>query len=211
MRRLFFATTNAGKLRELSRLVEGLPLQVVGRDAFGTLPEVEETGTTFAENARLKAMAMAEATGLWCLADDSGLAVDALDGAPGVQSARYVEGSDRDRYEALLRALQEVSDDRRQARFHCALCLAGPEGVLLEAEGRCEGRILRAPVGEGGFGYDPIFGVGQDGPSMATLTPAEKQAASHRGAAFRELGRGLVDLLGSEDRDGGKQPGGREG
>lgn len=199
MRRLFFATTNAGKLRELARLVEGLPLEVVGRDAFGELPEVEETGSTFADNARLKARAMAEATGLWCLADDSGLAVDALNGAPGVHSARYVEGSDRDRYEALLEALKDTPDDERQARFHCALCLAGPEGVLLEADGRCEGRILHAPEGEGGFGYDPVFGVGADGPSMATLSPAEKQAISHRGAAFRELKEGLLGLLGRTD------------
>src|SRR5690606_40077872 len=107
-----------------------------GRDAFGDLPEVEETGTTFAENARLKARAMAEATGLWCLADDSGLAVDALNGAPGVHSARYVEGSDRDRYEALLQALKDVSDGARQARFHCALCLARSEEHTSELQSR---------------------------------------------------------------------------
>lgn len=195
-RRLLFATGNQGKLRELVRLVEGLGLEVVGLSQVEGVPDVDETGETFAENARLKAISGAKATGLWTLADDSGLAVDALDGAPGVRSARYVPGSDRDRYDALLTALTDVADDRRGAAFHCALALAGPDGqVLLEAEGRCRGRILRAPEGEGGFGYDPVFGVGEDGPAMATLRPEEKQAISHRGAAFAQLREGLVKLL----------------
>jgi len=194
-RRLLFATGNRGKLAELIRLVEGLPLEVVGSDQVPGLPEVDETGATFAENARLKALSGARASGLWTLADDSGLSVDALGGAPGVRSARYVPGTDRDRYEALLAAMEPVADAARGAAFHCALCLASPEGVLLEAEGRCEGRILRAPEGEGGFGYDPIFGVDRDGPAMATLSPEQKQGLSHRGAAFRQLREGLLALL----------------
>lgn len=194
-RRLLFATGNKGKLAELVRLVDGLELDVVGSDQVPGLPEVDETGETFAENARLKALSGAKASGLWTLADDSGLSVEALGGAPGVRSARYAPGSDRDRYEALLTALTEVPDAERGAAFHCALCLASPEGVLIEAEGLCEGRILRAPEGEGGFGYDPIFGVGHDGPAMATLTPAQKQAVSHRGAAFLLLREKLLPLL----------------
>lgn len=186
--RLVVATTSAHKLRELRELFLGLglALEVVGRDAFPGAPEVVEDGATFADNARKKAVALAAFTGLPALADDSGLCVDALGGAPGVHSARWVEGSDRDRTQALLDRLRGVPDGRRGAHYVCALCLALPGGPEVEVEGRCFGTIGRAFLGTGGFGYDPIF-VGADGRSFGELSPAEKNALSHRANAFAQM------------------------
>jgi len=197
--RLLFATGNPGKLRELARLVEGLSIEVVApADLPEPLPEVEEDGVTFAENARKKAAAQARATGLHALADDSGLCVDALSGRPGVRSARFSEeaepglgGRDRDgaNNRLLLRALAGLPPERRGAGYVAVLSLADPQGrILAEVEGRCRGRVGTAPRGEGGFGYDPLF-LPEAFPdrTMAELSPADKDAISHRGRAFRAL------------------------
>jgi len=202
---LFFGTSNPGKLRELLRLVEGLPVRVVTPADLGRpLPEVVEDGATFAENAAKKAAAFASFAGLAALADDSGLCVDALGGAPGVFSARWSEeeapglaGQARDlaNNDKLLRALAGQPKDRRGAAYLAVLALAAPDGAILASvEGRCPGRIGRAPRGTGGFGYDPLFVPEGRALTMAELTPAEKDALSHRGAAFRALGPVLARL-----------------
>lgn len=154
--------------------------------------DIDETGTTFLENARLKASEVAKALGQWAIADDSGLEVDALEGAPGLYSARYAD-TDQTRIERVLRELEGETD--RGAQFVCAIALARPDGeIALETLGICRGEILTAPKGNGGFGYDPIFYVPELGRSFAELAPAEKEAHSHRGIAFRQLMPDLVAL-----------------
>ena len=190
MKTLVIASGNAGKIREFEGLLQALPVDV--RPQPDGL-EVEETGTTFAANARLKAIAVASATGEWALADDSGLSVDALDGAPGVHSARYAP-TDPERIARLLTALNGASD--RQAHFCAALCIAAPDGrVLLEVEGRCQGQITQTPRGEQGFGYDPIFEVEGTGLTFAEMPLAEKKQHGHRGRAFTDLEPQLRQLL----------------
>ena len=194
--RLLIATSNPGKVLELSALLEGLDRRVLGlRDLPQAPPPVEETGTTFADNARLKAVYYRDQTGLIALADDSGLEVDALDGRPGVYSARYGgEGlSSAGQIALLLDELKEVPEERRTARFVCCLAIAGPGWTRL-FEGRCEGLIARAPRGEGGFGYDPIFFDPELGCTFAELTGAEKAARSHRGKALRQARRFIESL-----------------
>lgn len=182
------ATHNAKKLKELKRILEPLGFDAVIRE---DLPEVEETGTTFAENALLKAESACKVTGMPAIADDSGLVVDALGGAPGVYSARYAgEGAtDRQRYEKLLEELREVPTEQRTARFVSAVCCVFPDEKILTAEGACEGIIAFGPKGEGGFGYDPIFLVGER--SYAEMTAEEKDSISHRGRALAKLAQEL--------------------
>jgi XTP/dITP diphosphohydrolase len=198
---LVIASGNAGKVREFAALLAGLGLEI--RPQPEGL-EVEETGQTFVENARLKAIAVAQATGCWALADDSGLAVDALDGAPGVHSARYAP-SDPERIARLLAELAAANQQRtaaglapqRSARFTAALALADPSGqLLLEVEGHCLGEILETPRGSGGFGYDPVFLVPETGLSFAEMDKATKARLGHRGRAFALLEPGLRELLG---------------
>jgi XTP/dITP diphosphohydrolase len=189
--RLLLATANPGKLRELRAILAGVPIELVALAGagHGPPPEVVETGTTFRENALLKAHAYADWAGLAAVADDSGLEVDALGGAPGVRSARYAGqgASDRDNLDKLLRALAGVPPERRTARFRCAAVLVDPEHGTWEAEAAWEGRLLERPRGSGGFGYDPIFvPLGWDRTS-AEVDEATKDAASHRGRAFRAL------------------------
>ncbi len=186
--RLLIATGNAGKKREFARLLATLPCEVVGLDDLGLANDVEESGATFAENALLKARAYAARSGLLTLADDSGLEVDALGGAPGVQSARYGGPclDDRGRYELLLANLRAVPDERRTARFRCTIALVAPNGREATAEGACEGRIVHAPRGEHGFGYDPVFWVASEGCTMAELPPERKNVISHRAVAARQ-------------------------
>ncbi|NTX17463.1 XTP/dITP diphosphatase [Myxococcus sp. CA056] len=191
--KLLFATTNKGKLRELRELV-GDSVEVVSLGDLPPIPEPEEDGDTFEANAVKKALEYARATGLPALADDSGLCVDALDGQPGVLSARYALGDDKARYQKLLSALTGVPDAKRTASFRCALALAWPDGRTHVEEGRCEGRIGHAPSGTHGFGYDPIFMFPDSGRTMAELTPEEKSAVSHRGAAFRKMKPRLLML-----------------
>lgn len=184
------ATGNPGKLTEMQVYLGELGWQLALKPAA---IEVEETGATFTENARLKATEVALATGQWAIADDSGLMVDALDGAPGLYSARYGH-SDADRIERLLAALGERPD--RSAQFVCALALARPDGsVALETEGICRGQILSAPKGSGGFGYDPIFYLPEAGLTFAEMTPAQKERCSHRGIAFGQLMPALRSLV----------------
>ena len=189
-RTLVIASGNAGKIREFAGLLEHLPLTVKPQPEG---MEVEETGLTFAENARIKARAVATATGHWALADDSGLSVDALDGAPGVFSARYAE-SDPARIARLLKELGDT--DNRSAYFSAALCIAAPDSsVLVEVEGRCDGVITTAPRGAEGFGYDPIFEVLGTGQTFAEMDRERKKSHGHRGRAFTLLEPQLHQLL----------------
>ncbi|MBU1041077.1 MAG: XTP/dITP diphosphatase [Proteobacteria bacterium] len=183
------ATRNKGKIAELEALLAGYGLHVLGLGAFPDLGEIEETGTTFAENARLKARTVAQATGLVALADDSGLAVDALSGAPGVYSARYSgeNATDATNNTKLLDALKDVPEPQRGCRFVSVVAAIAPNGAEIMAEGRWEGRVLTSPRGQGGFGYDPLFLDPELGRAAAELTPAEKNARSHRGQALRAL------------------------
>lgn len=187
-RKLLVATHNQGKVREYCALLADLPLQVTYLDAEGIIADVEETGATFAENAILKARFYAALSGLWTWADDSGLVVDALDGAPGVYSARYAGpgASDADRYRKLLAALAAVPWAERTARFCCTVALARPAaagGLVETADGACEGVIAFGPVGDNGFGYDPVFYMPQHGATMAQLDAEVKNRISHRARA----------------------------
>jgi XTP/dITP diphosphohydrolase len=183
--RLLIATHNRGKLREYQEMLDDLPVELVTLDDVGIHDDVEETGTTFAENARLKAMAYARASGLLTLADDSGLEVDALGGEPGVYSKRYAgeNKSDAERNRFLLDKLHTVPAGKRIARFRCAIAIATPDGKLWETDGVCEGEIGFEPRGTNGFGYDPIFQVRERGVRMAELPAAEKNQISHRARA----------------------------
>jgi XTP/dITP diphosphohydrolase len=186
---LLLATRNPGKLRELQEIAAGSPLVWRGLDEFPGVPEAVEDGPTFAENARRKALHYAAATGLPTLADDSGLEVDALGGAPGVLSARYagVEQDDAANVRKLLAALAGVPAERRTARFRCSMAFVRAGEVLRESAGVIEGRIAAAPRGTGGFGYDPIFLVPALGKTAAELDPQQKHAISHRGQALRAM------------------------
>lgn len=199
--RLVVASLNRAKAVEIARILsdEGVEFDVLSLADFPQVELPPETGETFAENALAKARHAATALGLAATADDSGLEVDALDGAPGVLSARYAgeAASDEDRYRKLLAELQAVPDHRRAARFQCAAAYATPDGGTLLAEGTCEGTIAREPSGSGGFGYDPIFIPDGEERTMAQLTVAEKHAISHRGRAFRKLAELIRRQLGS--------------
>ena len=181
------ATHNPGKLREMGGILKDLGVEVVSPAALGIPVDVEETGTTFLENALLKAKAICRAANLPAIADDSGLCVDALNGAPGVYSARYGgEGlDDKGRYMLLLNSLRGQST--RTAHFTCAIACAFPNGDTLTAEGRCDGTIAYAPMGEGGFGYDPVFFVPELKKTFGQLTAEEKSAISHRGRALESF------------------------
>ncbi|MFK0221779.1 RdgB/HAM1 family non-canonical purine NTP pyrophosphatase [Streptomyces vinaceus] len=189
--RLILATRNAGKVAELHAILSdaGLPYELVGADAYPQIPDVKETGISFAENALLKAHALAQATGLPAIADDSGLCVDVLNGAPGIFSARWAgkHGDDRANLDLLLAQLGDIADEHRGAHFACAAALALPDGTERVVEGRLLGTLRHTPAGTGGFGYDPVLQVEGDTRTCAELTPAEKNAISHRGQAFRAL------------------------
>lgn len=196
------ATRNHHKVEELRRIlaaVEGeLDIELVGTDQFPELPEVAETGSSFAANALLKARDVAQRTGYIAIADDSGLCVDALNGMPGIFSARWAgqHGDDAANLELVLAQIADVPDTRRGAAFHCAAAVATPEGDERVVEGVLEGSIIREPRGSNGFGYDPIFTPRGYVLTTAELTPDEKNAISHRGQAFRALAPVLSDLLG---------------
>jgi XTP/dITP diphosphohydrolase len=201
VRRIVLATRNGHKVRELQTiladLTEELDLEIVGLGEFPDVAEVVETGVTFAENAALKAVAATRATGLPALADDSGLAVDVLGGAPGVFSARWAgtQGQDRANLELLLGQLYDVPDEHRAAAFVCAAVLALPDGTVLVREGRMPGSLAREPRGDNGFGYDPILVVEGGSRTSAELTFEEKNAISHRGKAFRALSADLRQIF----------------
>lgn len=184
---IVLATTNPGKLREVQAVLDVGGAQLKSLSDFPTYPEPVEDGTTFAANAALKACYYSRMTGHWALADDSGLVVDALDGAPGILSARYAgtQGDDQANNAKLVRAMVGVPDDRRSARFRCAVALSDGQNVLATAEGVIEGRIIDHPRGSNGFGYDPHFLVPDLGLTTAELSPEEKNRRSHRGQALR--------------------------
>jgi XTP/dITP diphosphohydrolase len=182
--KLLVATTNVGKVAEYQELLSGLPMQVAGLQDLGIGWDVAETGSTFEENALLKARAYAEASGVLTLSDDSGLCVDALGGAPGLYSARYARGDDRARIEKLLDALREVPLDQRGAKFVCVIALALPDGTAWTFEGECSGQIASQPSGANGFGYDPIFFMPEHGRTMAALPDEVKNTISHRARAM---------------------------
>ena len=190
------ASHNPGKIREMSAILSAYGVEVVSPRELGITVDVEETGTTFAENAMLKAKAICAAAGLPAIADDSGLCVDALNGGPGVYSARYGgEGlDDKDRYTLLLNSLR--GQTTRAAHFACAIACAFPNGDTLTAEGRCDGTIAFAPMGEGGFGYDPVFFVPELKKTFGQLTAEEKSAISHRGKALADFSEKLATYLG---------------
>jgi XTP/dITP diphosphohydrolase len=191
--RIVIATNNRGKLREFQELLAESGFELVTPSDLGLEWEVEETGSTFEENATLKALDAARATGMLAFADDSGLEVDYLDGRPGIFSARYaggdrIDGSldERQQCEMVLREMQGVPDERRTARFRCVIAIATPEGEVHTVDGVFEGRIAREIRGENGFGYDPIFLLPGRGVTSAELPPDEKNAISHRGQAARK-------------------------
>jgi ribonuclease PH len=190
---LLIATGNPGKAREFREMLGASRFAWRTLDDFPPGPEVQETGRTFRANACLKATAYATRHDMWTLADDSGLEVDALGGSPGVLSARWAQHNgtgkgDADNNAALLRQLENVPDERRTARFVCVLALSNPQGqIILTVRDTVEGRILHAPRGANGFGYDPLFLVGGLDRTTAELSPDEKHAISHRGKALRQL------------------------
>jgi XTP/dITP diphosphohydrolase len=199
MNKIVAGTRNAGKVCEIRQALAELSFEVSGIPDE-RLADVEETGVTFSENAILKARYYAQHTGEYCLADDSGLEVDALGGAPGVYSARYSgEGAtDAANNQKLLLALQDVPAEKRTARFRSVLALAGPDGSLLLADGTCEGIILTEPKGDGGFGYDPLFWMPDQQKTLAEMTVQEKNAISHRGNALKVLKQKLQMQLQSK-------------
>lgn len=197
--RLLIATQNAGKIREFRNLLSPLGITTIALDQIAPVQPPEETGDSFAENAALKASYYAKMAGEWTIADDSGLEVDALGGAPGVLSARFWgdDVSDEDRIRSLLKAIASSGRAERTARFVSAVALANPEGeILLSAEGICKGTIVEIPRGNNGFGYDPVFCPYGGERTFAEMTAAEKDAISHRGIAFREFIRKFRDFIG---------------
>ncbi|MEI7833354.1 MAG: RdgB/HAM1 family non-canonical purine NTP pyrophosphatase, partial [bacterium] len=192
--KLLVATHNRGKAVEIAELLAGLPVQVVTLADIAPELDTPETGSTFAENARQKALAASAATGLLTLADDSGLAVDALDGAPGVYSKRFAL-DDEQRVAKMLQLLHDLPVGKRTAAFHCAVCLADANGVVAELEATAPGIIIDIPRGTNGFGYDPIFQPDGFTITMAEMSMAEKNAISHRGKAFRQAAEILRGIL----------------
>jgi len=207
--KILIATTNPGKMAELSAMLD-LGIEWLSLSNFPDLPNVVEDGRTFDQNARKKALGYAKATGYWTIADDSGLVIDALDGAPGVKSARFSGQPapheernliDHRNCAKVLDLLKDVPAEKRNARFVCSLCLTSPERVLIETQGRFEGVIAQSPAGCNGFGYDPIFFVPSLGKTVAQLAAEEKNAISHRGNAIRKLRPLLAKILANRDAE----------
>jgi len=207
--KILIATTNPGKIAEIRAMSLDLArdrldvnIEWVGLSDFADIGEIKEDGSTFTENARKKATGYAKATGLWTLADDSGLVIDALGGEPGVKSARFSGAKDKDRtlldrknMAKVLKLMQGVPKEKRTARFVCCLCLASPDKILIETQGTLEGLITEKEIGENGFGYDPIFFVPHLNKTVGQLAAEEKNAISHRGNAIRKLKALLEQLL----------------
>lgn len=194
MKKLVIATKNAGKAREVAQILADLPYQIVSLTDYPDAPDVEETGSTFVDNAILKATAYARFTGELTLADDSGLEVDALDGAPGVFSSRFAS-TDSERNSKLLDLMKNIPDEKRTARFRCAIAIAEPDGNVKTCEGAVEGVIAHEPKGTHGFGYDPVFYVPEMAKHFAELTADEKNAISHRGKALEAAKNLLLQCL----------------
>ena len=206
-RKILVATTNPGKMAELSAMLDA-DVEWVSLKSFPGTPEVVEDGETFAENAAKKALGYAQETGLWTIADDSGLVIDALDGAPGIMSARFSGQQpdkqdrgliDHNNMQKVLDLMEGVPAENRTARFVCSIFMASPEKILLKTEGTFEGSITENELGENGFGYDPIFMIPDRKKTAAQLTPEEKNKISHRGNAIEKLRPLLLTLLTSTD------------
>lgn len=203
-KKILIATTNRGKAAELADMLSCVDVEWLSLNDFPDAPDIVEDGDTFAENARKKALGYAAATGLWTVADDSGLVVDALDGAPGVMSARFSGEQDKcdDRQlldhrnmAKVLSLMEGIKDEKRTARFVCNLCLAEPNHVLAEAHGTVEGRIATEELGDNGFGYDPVFFLPELNCTVAQLSSAQKNEISHRANAIAQLNPLLNTLL----------------
>jgi XTP/dITP diphosphohydrolase len=196
-RTLVIATRNPKKLEEIAAILGPLGVRTMALDTFADVPAVPETGETFEDNARTKALAYARATGEWTLADDSGLEVDVLDGRPGVRSSRWggQDGNDRLNNETLMQALAAHPQEAWTARFRCVMALATPDRVLAVTEGACEGRITDRPAGSNGFGYDPHFYLPDLGRTMAQIPPELKNRLSHRAQAISAMKQRLTQLL----------------
>ena len=192
---IVLATKNQGKLKEMKNMLSDFPVDFLGLDAFGPIPDVVEDGDTFDDNAYKKASFTARVLGYPVIADDSGLVVEALDGAPGVYSARYAgeNATDEDNNRKLLSELDGKSN--RAAAFECVISIAVPTGPALTYEGRCEGRIAEEPSGSNGFGYDPLFVCSEHGKHFAELSMAEKNSVSHRGKALNQMAREFDKIL----------------
>lgn len=196
MQDVLLASSNAGKVREIRQIADGTPLRWHGLDEFPSIVGADETGKTFAENARAKALHFALATGLPTLADDSGLEVDALDGAPGIYSARFAGPlrDDKANNAKMVELLKDIPQEKRTARFRCAMAFVHDGEVALETDGRFEGQIIDIPRGTNGFGYDPHFLIPDLGKTAAELPPEQKNARSHRGRALRDMLR-QIEML----------------
>ncbi len=194
--KMVLASKNPHKLEEIRKITEKFGFELILQSELGVDVDVEETGATFEENSFLKADAVMKATGLPALADDSGIAVDALNGEPGIYSARYGFDDSLDdwgRLLLLLKNTEAVPDGQRQAQFVCVITMVTPDGGVIRARGEAHGELLRRPVGEGGFGYDPIFYFPPLGKSFAELTPEEKNQVSHRAEALKVLNEKLME------------------
>jgi XTP/dITP diphosphohydrolase len=203
MEKIIFATGNQGKLREIRMILEGTGLEIISMKEAGVTGDIEENGTTFKENALIKAKAVCSMTGMPALADDSGLVIDALGGEPGIHSARYL-GHDTSydiKNNDLIRRLEGVPDEKRSARFVCAIACALPDGRTFTEEAAMEGRIGYEIRGENGFGYDPIFFLPEYGCTSAEISPEEKNRISHRGKALRAMRLRLLSIL-DEQQEG---------
>jgi XTP/dITP diphosphohydrolase len=203
MDKIIFATGNQGKLREIRMILEGTGLEIISMKEAGVTGDIEENGTTFKENALIKAKAVCSMTGMPALADDSGLVIDALGGEPGIHSARYL-GHDTSydiKNNDLIRRLEGVPDEKRSARFVCAIACALPDGRTFTEEAAMEGRIGYEIRGENGFGYDPIFFLPEYGCTSAEISPEEKNRISHRGKALRAMRLRLLSIL-DEQQEG---------
>ena len=194
--KLLLATNNTGKVKEFRNLLAGIPFELVTPKEIGIVMDVDETGATYRENARLKACALATQSGLLTLADDSGIEIDALNGAPGVMSARYAgeNASDAERVNFLLSKLKDVPQEKRTARFYCVIAIAHPDGKVEYCDGECKGTIAFEPSGASGFGYDPVFYLPEFGKAMAELTAEIKNQISHRARAAQKAKLLLLEI-----------------
>lgn len=197
MKEIVIATKNKGKIREIKSVFQHLNIEVISLEDFENVPDAVEDGMTFAENAMKKATFYAKVTGKACLADDSGLEVDMLQGAPGVYSARYAgeNATDEENNKKLIDELQKIGGIGSAARFRCSLAFVDMNGQSLTCSGTCEGHIIESPRGAGGFGYDPLFYIKEFSKTMAEITMEEKNKISHRGIALKVMAEKLVDYL----------------
>ena len=195
--KLLLATNNTGKVKEFRNLLAGIPFELVTPKEIGIVMDVDETGATYRENARLKACTLAAQSGLLTLADDSGIEIDALNGAPGVMSARYAgeNASDAERVNFLLSKLKDVPQEKRTARFYCVIAIAHPDGKVEYCDGECKGTIAFEPSGASGFGYDPVFYLPEFGKAMAELTAEIKNQISHRARAAQKAKMLLLKMV----------------